>query len=95
MALSGPNQKTYISTATTTQVTTAGETNWLLEGLQLWDTLAGTVKIYDDDNGTSDIFVDLPIGTSPGAVPMSVHCHIGIRVVTSDADKVLVVWRRI
>lgn len=95
MALSDPNQKTYISTATTTQVTTAGERNWLLEGLQLWDTTGGTVKIYDDDDGTSDIFVDLPVGTAPGAVPMSVACSTGIRVVTSSADKVMVVWRKI
>lgn len=95
MAWNDPNQKTYISTATTTQVTTAGDRNWLLEGLQLWDTTAGTIKIYDDDNGTSDIFVDLPIGAAAGAYPMSVACSTGIRVVTSDADKVLVVWRKI
>lgn len=95
MAWSGPNRKTYITTATTTQVTTAGEGNWLLEGLQIWSELTGTLKIYDDDNGTSDIFVDLPIGAAPGAYPMSVVCTTGIRAATTEADKVLVVYRKI
>lgn len=95
MAWRDPNAKNYITTATTTQVTTAGETNWILEGIVLWDDLAGTVKIYDDDDGTSDIFVDLPVGALAGAYPVSALCRTGIRVVTSTTDKVLVVYRKL
>lgn len=95
MAWQGPNQKNYISTATTTQVTTAGETNWLLVGLLIQDETSGTVKVYDDDDGTSGIFIDLPIGTPVGPWPSGVVCNTGIRVVTSASDKVLVVYRKL
>lgn len=93
MSWSGPNGKNYIATATTTQVTPVGEGNWLMEGLQLWADAVGTIKVYDDDDGTSGIFVDLPIGAAASAYPMSVLCQTGIRVITSAADKVLVVFR--
>lgn len=95
VAWSGPNAKNYITTATTTQVTTAGEGNWILEGLLIQQQTAGTVKVYDDDDGTSGIFIDLPIGTVAGPWPCSVICSTGIRVVTSDAERVLVVYRKI
>ena len=94
MAWVGPNAKNYISTGTTTQVTTAGETNWILEGLLIQATTTGTVKVYDDDDGTANIFIDLPTSTAAGAWPCSVLCQTGIRVVTSAADKVLVVYRK-
>ena len=95
MSWDGPNRKNYITTGTTTQVTTAGVGSWVLEGIQLWAESTGTIKIYDDDDGTSGIFVDLPIGAAAGAYPMSIACAVGIRVVTSAADKVLVVYRKI
>lgn len=95
MAWEGPNAKNYISTGTTTQVTTAGETNWILDGLLIQAETTGTVKVYDDDDGTAAIFMDLPIGTAAGPWPSGALCTTGIRIVTSAADQVLVVYRKL
>lgn len=89
----GPNKKTYISTATTTQVTPVGERNHVLEGLLIQAETVGTVKVYDDDDATSDIFIDLPVGSPVGPYPCAAICGTGIRVVTGGADKILVVYR--
>ncbi len=94
MAWMTPNTKNFITTATTTQVTTADTGNWILDGLFLMADTTGTVKVYDDDDGTDDIFIDLPTGATAGPYPVGVLCTTGIRVVTSAADDVLVVYRK-
>jgi hypothetical protein len=80
----------YISTATTTQVKSGpGVLKRIIVGSPV---TAGTITIVDDVSGTTAILVV----TSSGAIPFVVDCDLqfalGLRVITTEAQKVTLVY---
>lgn len=64
----------------------------VLQRVVIHAALVGTLKVYDDDDGTDNIFLDLPIGFPAGSYEVGRYCSTGIRRVTSATDKVLFVF---
>lgn len=85
---------THIATATTTQVKVGvGTLKRIVVGTPV---SGGTVTVYDDtDDGTSPVITILTsdAGEVPYDVDYDVHFRVGLKVVTTEAQDVTVVWQ--
>lgn len=85
------NSKTYISSATTTNVkTSSGQ----LIGILVGETAAGSIKLYDDADGTSDQFGELKASIAEGWYPFNCQLTNGLTIVTAAASKITVIHSR-
>lgn len=87
------NQYTYISSATTTQVKSG---RGVLKRIVFNTPVASsTVTIYDETSGTS-VIIGLVTNTTevkPYRLDYDVKFTTGLKIVTSGADKITVVWQ--
>jgi hypothetical protein len=87
------NQKTYINTATTTQVATGG--NCILVAIVVNTTAAGAIGIIDDITGTTVNVGQLKASVAEGAYMYNCTMAKGIRIVTAAASDITVVWKQL
>lgn len=86
----GNYSSTYISSATTTQVTTLPST---IIGLLVTETAAGTITVINGQ-GTSDVTIAvLKASIVEGYYPLNVACPKGIKITTGAASKVTVIYK--
>ena len=83
-------QGTLTTDAATSNIATGPS---VLDQIVIHANLVGTLKVYDDDDGTDSIFLDLPIGFPAGSYRVGRYCNVGIRRITSATDKVLFIFR--
>ena len=85
------SKTTYISTATTTHVVAATNTNVFIHTIVCPIATTGTVTFQD--LGTPTTYFVLPVG-SIGTFIMDATFGNGLDVVTSQADKVIINWQQ-
>lgn len=79
----------YISTATTTQITSApGELHRIIVG----ETAAGAIQIIDGTSGTTTNLGELVASVTPGSYEFNVKFNEGLRIITAGASKITVVY---
>lgn len=91
-------KSTYISTATSTDVTGSGSvpTTCKLIRIIVTETAAGTISIYDALGGaTTTTKMVLKASIAENSYECGFTCSQGIQVVTAAASKVTVVWSRV
>lgn len=91
MFIGQDNEKTYISTATTTQVATGP---CILIGITVNTTAAGTIGIIDDITGTTVNVGQLKSSIAEGTYAYNCIMKKGIRIVTGAASDITVLWKQ-
>ncbi len=86
------NKKTYISTATTTQVDT-GQGHLIC--IVLGETAAGSIGIIDNTTGTTVNIGELKSSIVEGTYWFLASYAKGLRIVTAAASKLTVIYRPI
>lgn len=86
--MSRPGTSTRITTATTTTCYSGAS---VLVRVIVEVALTGTATIYNNTAGSGTILSILPIGTPAGSYQFDASATIGVTVVTSAADRVVVV----
>lgn len=84
------NEKTYISTATTTQVVSSPA---ILVGIVVNTTAAGTIGIIDGTSGTTVNVGQLKASVAEGTYTYNCIMKSGIRIVTGAASDITVLWK--
>jgi hypothetical protein len=82
-------EKTYISTATTTQVKTGACT---LHYIVVNTTAAGTIKVIDGTSGTTANVATLVASIAEGTYKFHCVMKSGIRIVTAGASDITVCY---
>lgn len=83
------NDKLYISTATTTQIYTGPVR---LVYVNINKALTGTVTIQDGDGTTNTTFAVYAVGTPAQSFLWNATFSRGLRVITSAADDVTIIY---
>lgn len=81
--------KTYIDSATTTQVKTG---NGVLRAIIIGETAAGAISIIDGTSGTTANIGTLKASIVEGTYFFDTSFSQGLRIVTAGASKITVVW---
>ena len=84
-------EKTYISSATTTQVATG---KCILEKIVVNTTVGSTIGIIDGTSGTTVNVGQLKASVVEGVYEYGVAMKTGIRIVTGGAGDITVVWQQ-
>lgn len=84
-------EKTYISSATTTQVCTG---KCILEKIVVNTTAAGTIGIIDGTSGTTVNVGQLKSSVVEGTYNYGIAMKSGIRIVTGASSDITVVWQQ-
>lgn len=82
-------QKTYIASATTTQVFTG---TGVLKAIVVNTTAAGTIGIIDGISGSTVNVGQLVASVVPGTYEYNITIANGLRIVTGAASDITVVW---
>jgi hypothetical protein len=82
-------EKTYIASATTTQVNTG---QCILHYIVVNSTAAGTIKIIDGVSGTTANVGILKSNVAEGTYRYDCVMATGIRIVTASTSDITVVW---
>lgn len=85
----GAYQKTYISTATTTQVFTGAGT---LHSIVVNTTAAGAISIIDNVSGSTVNVGTLKASIAEGTYVYNVSMALGCRIITAGASDITVCW---
>lgn len=89
--VSQDNEKTYITTTTTTQVATGA---CLLVGIVVNTTAAGTIGIIDGIAGTTVNVGQLKASITEGTYMYNCIMKSGIRIVTGGNSDITVLWKQ-
>lgn len=91
MGLFNPNiaEKTYIASATTTQVATG---NCVLHAIVVNSTTAFQIGIIDGTSGTTANVGIMQASIPPGTYEYNCVMKLGIRIVTLGASDITVIW---
>jgi hypothetical protein len=88
--MSGKNNSTYISSATTTQVKTGGG---VLHRIILGETAAGAITIYDETgSGTDKVIGVLKASVAEQEFDFGCVFGEGLKIVTAAASKLTVIY---
>lgn len=83
------NLKTYIDTATTTQVHTGpGRLHAIIVGT----TAAGAIQVIDGTSGSTTNLAELAASVSEGTFTFNCAFASGLRIITAAASKITVVY---
>lgn len=82
-----PGKPTRITTATTTVI---ASTYSHIHVVTIEVALTGTVTIYNNNAASGQIVALLPINLAAGTYVLDMDCPLGLTVVTSAADRVLI-----
>ena len=86
----GNHSSSYISTATTTEVSKLPTT---IVGILLTETAAGSITVINGQ-GVSDVTIAvLKASIVEGYYPMNISCPKGIKIVTAAASKLTVIFK--
>lgn len=83
-------QKTYIASATTTQVKTGAG---VLHSIVVGETAAGAISIIDNTTGSTVNLATLKASITEGTYTFDVAFTSGLRIITGAASKITVVYR--
>lgn len=83
-------EKSYISTATTTQVKTGAG---VLKAIVIGETAAGAISIIDNTAGSTANIGVLKASIVEGTYTFDVAFSAGLRIITAGASKITVVYR--
>lgn len=89
LAQVGSYEKTYISSATTTQVFTGPGT---LHAIVINTTAAGTIGIIDGTSGTTVNVGQIVASAGVGVYEYNIIMKTGCRIVTGAASDITVTW---
>lgn len=85
----GPLNCTYISTATTTTVKSGiGR----LARINITETAAGTITVYDNTTGSGTILAVFKASIGENCYEFNCRFQTGLTIVTAGASKISVIW---
>lgn len=84
------NESTHISTATTTQVTSARA---ILVSITVNTTAAGTITVIDNTSGSTPVNAILKASVVEATYWYNMAMATGIRIITAAASDITVTWR--
>lgn len=82
-------QKTYISTATTTQVFSGRGS---LHALTIGETAAGAISVIDNTSGSTVNIASLKASITEGTYLFDCSVSKGLRIITAGGSKLTVTW---
>lgn len=82
-------KKTYISTATTTQVFTG---RGMLHAIVVGETAAGAISVIDNTSGSTVNIASLKASIAEGTYRFDCSISNGLRIITAGASKITVAW---
>lgn len=85
----GAYAKTYIATATTTQVFTGPGT---LHAIVVNTTAAGAISVIDNTTGSTVNVASLKASVAEGTYTYNISMALGCRIITAGASDITVCW---
>lgn len=85
----GPLSSTYISTATTTTVKSG---KGRLARINITETAAGTITIYDNTAASGTVLGVFKASVAENCYEFNIRFQTGLTIVTAGASKLTVVW---